>query len=78
MKCTAYSSACLSCPPADGDAAAASSASRLPMRTVPSAVNSWVEPLLEVAVPLAFGAGIVFTELDRDRVDVEADARGAV
>ena len=78
VKWTAYSDARPSCPPPFGDAGAASSAARSLSRTVTSIVPFRVEVLLPRAVSFDFGAGIVFTELERDRVDVEADARGAV
>jgi hypothetical protein len=78
VHCTAYSGACPSCPSAAGDATTASSAPSLAFRAVSSAVASRVELLLPNAVPFGFIADIVFIELDRERVDVDPDARGAV
>jgi len=76
--CTALSGLCPCCAPPGDDVVAASSAQRSVLRTVPSSVTSWVELLLPNAIPLDFGAGIVSTELARDRLDVDPGARGAV
>ena len=76
--CTSYSGLYPCCPPPVGEAVAASLAEPSALRTVPSSVTSWDELLLPKGVPLDFGAGIVSTELDRDRLDVDSDARGAV
>jgi hypothetical protein len=72
---TAYSRLFPCCAPPVGDVVAASLAQR---STVPFSVASWVELLLPSTVPLDFAAGIVPTELDRDRLDVDPGARGAV
>jgi len=78
VKCTACSGVYPCCPPQVDDVVANPSVPRSVVRTVPSSVTSWVELLLPKAVPFDFGAGTVSTEPDRDRVDVDPDARGAV
>ena len=79
VKCTAYPGVCTSCPLPFSDTDVAPSALSSALRAVASTVRSRLELLLlPGAAPFVFGAGIVPTELERDRVDVDPGVRGAV